>query len=170
MMRIIRLTIAILMLLTISCSKKSTEQTQPNPVLSFDPANVEIGIDNSAEIIFRIDNLAQPIFAASFQIRFNNSIISMSDSLISNLDGIFGENAIQFMRIDSSIIRLSLTKTQGDGVISGSGIICGFNIAGAVAGTCSLAVLQNEAYFYDTNGEIIAIDSLEYSPAIIVVN
>jgi hypothetical protein len=169
-MRVIRLTIAILVLLTINCSRKSTEQTHLNPILSFDPANVEMAIGHSADIIFRIDNLVQPIFAASFQIRFNNSIISISDSLISDLDNIFKENAIRFMRIDSSIIRLSLTRIQGEQEITGSGIICGFTLTGSTTGICSLSVLANESYFYDSEGDIVEIDSLEYSPGIITVH
>jgi hypothetical protein len=169
-MRINRLTIAILILLTVSCSKKSTEQTQPNPILSFGPANLGMAVGNSADIIFRIDNLTQPIFAASFQIRFNNSIISISDSLISDLDDIFGENAIQFIRIDSSIIRLSLTRIQGEQEITGSGIICGFRLTGSTAGICSLTVLPDESSFYNSDGDDVVLDSLEYSPGIITVH
>jgi hypothetical protein len=169
-MKIIRLIIPILILLMIGCSKKSTEQIQLNPKLSFEPTNVGITIGNSADIVFRIDNLTQPIFAACFQIKFDNSILSVSDSLVSGLDDIFGDNAIRFMRIDSSIIRLSLTRIQGEQEITGSGIICGFRLTGSTAGICSLAVIPDESSFYDSDGAEVDLDSLEFSPGIITVH
>jgi hypothetical protein len=169
-MKSARLITLLLILISLSCSKKTTEPSQPNPKLSFDPASTELSTGLSAQVRLRMENFAQPIFAASFQIAYNESKISVADSLVAGLENIFGENAIQFIRVDSSIIRLSITKIQGDTAISGSGIICGFNITGTSAGVCSLAVLTDESYFYDIDGDIVTIDSLAIYPAIITVN
>jgi hypothetical protein len=168
-MKIIRAIILTIILIIIGCSKKSTEPVIPNPKLSFDPAAISLAVGHSSDITLRIDNLAEPIFAASMQIKYNGAKISIADSLLDNLNDIFGENAIRFVRIDSSLIRLSLTRIQGEQEITGSGIICGFTLTGVSAGACSLSVISTESDFFDSIGSIVNIDSLEYSPEIITV-
>jgi len=169
-MKSFRLIAMILILTMMGCSKKSTEPTSANPKLSFAPSTIGISSGYSAQVGLRIDNFSQPIFAASFRIDFNGSKISVSDSLVSDIESIFGENSISFIRIDSSIIHLSLTRIQGDSAFSGSGIICGMILTGLESGVCSLEIRQTESYFYDIDGNIVTINNLAISPAIVTVN
>lgn len=152
------------------CSKKSTESNQPNPIVSFDPANIEISAGNTTQIRLRIDDFTQSIFAASFQIDFDDSKISIADSFVTGFESIFGENVIRFIRVDSSMVRLSITRIQGDSAFSGSGIICGLYLTAISEGVCSLVFRQAESYFYDIEGDIVTIDSLKITPAVITIN
>lgn len=165
-----RLIILLMIVAALSCSKKSTEPLPQYPKLSFAPANLEISSNQSTRVNMRIDNFTQLLFGASFQITFNSSKISVADSLASVNESIFGGNTIRFIRVDSSTVHLSITRIQGDDPVSGSGIICGLHITGNEPGVCSLAIAPDELYFYDIDGDIVTIDSLEITPAIIRVN
>ncbi len=169
-MKYCRLIATILILTIMGCSKKSTEPTPPNPQLYFAPSTIGIPSGYSGQVRLRIDNFSQLIFAASFRIDFNDSKISVADSLATDIESIFGENSISFIRIDSSVIRLSLTRIQGDSAFCGSGTICGLNLTGIGAGVCSLVIRPAETYFYDIDGNSVTINDLTISPAVVTVN
>lgn len=169
-MKYFRLIAMILILTIMGCSKKSSEPTPPNPQLSFAPSTIGISNGYSSQVRLRIDNFSQSIFGASFRIDFNDSKISVADSLATDIESIFGENSISFIRTDGSVIRLSLTRIQGDNAFCGSGTICGLNLTGIGTGICSLIIRPAESHFYDIDGNVVTINNLAISPAVITVN
>ncbi|HBC46727.1 MAG TPA: hypothetical protein DEO84_06635 [candidate division Zixibacteria bacterium] len=162
--------ILIVMIAVMGCGKKSTKPTPEIPKLIMTVDYSNIGVGQSSILTITLENIGDPIFAISLQLTYDHSILSFSDSLDFEAGDFLGSNVIAFVREESSIIHLSITKLQGQSGASGSGIICLLHFNGAVGGISDLNIARDNLRFYDSSGELIDMPNLEIGSAQIQVN
>jgi hypothetical protein len=153
-------------LLLMGCSKDSTGPEEDNvPQLYFSPATASVVIGHETELSLNIKNMSPSIFAISLKLRYDYTIISFSDSISSGSDDFFGDEALKFVRHDDSTIYLSISRTQGQSSVGGSGILSIFELEGNAIGLDSIYIIPDKLYFYDSTGNVMAVPDVELKPA-----
>lgn len=173
-MRIVSRNIAVILLVVMvitGCGNNSTEpESSDLPQLLIEVENLSINTDETAEITLRLENIPETIFGVSLQLSYDNSVLSFTDSTAVTAGDYFGDNIILFVQDDNSVVHLSVTRLQGQDGVDGTGDICSINFTSEQSGDCNFEISEDDLNFYDTDGSLISIDSLEISSAEVHVN
>ena len=151
-----------------SCGKEPS-RSKPEPTLSFTPQTLSINTGQQGEFTIQIEDLDSPVFGISMRIAYDSSIVSFSDSTGFSVGDFFGTDVVAFTREEVSIIHLTVTLTQGQEEVSGSGDIGRLTFVGKSTGNSTVEVITSELYFYDSEGNEGIIPDLEIENAIIAV-
>jgi len=81
----------------------------------------------------------------------------------------FDQSAVSFVQRNGSTIHLSMSQLNGQISTSGSGTIGTLTFHANAIGNSVIGILQDELYFYDSNGANITIDDLKIESASINV-
>lgn len=100
---------------------------------------------------------------------FHSSIVSFIDSIGFSVGDFFGTDVVAFTREEVSIIHLTVTLTQGQEEVSGSGGLGVLTFVGKSSGTSTVDITSSELYFYDSDGNEMVFRDLEIENAIIAV-
>ncbi|MBC8402904.1 MAG: hypothetical protein H8E14_15570, partial [Candidatus Marinimicrobia bacterium] len=104
------------------CSKKSTGP-EPVPTMSILPAESEIAPDQVAQLQIVLSDMDVPIFAITFRIQSDSTILTAVAENGFLPGDYFTENSISFFRQEGSIFYFSLSKTSGPEETSSTGSI-----------------------------------------------
>ena len=151
-----------------SCGKEPS-RSKPEPTLSFSPETLSINSGQQGEFTIQIEDLDSPVFGISMRIAYDSSIVSFSDSTGFFLGDFFGTDVVAFVREEVSIIHLTVTLTQSQEEVSGSGGLGVLTFVGKSSGTSTVDITSSELYFYDSDGNEVIVPDLEIENAIIVV-
>jgi hypothetical protein len=161
MFRLQYLFFALFIILIAGCSDNSTgDDNNTSPQLYFSPESSTVVIGNQIDLSLKIKNLTPSIFAVSVQLHHNNSVFSFSDNIDSGSDDIFGDDALRFAQHDDSTIYLSVTRTQGQSQVEGSGTIGILELEGNSIGLDSIYIIPGQLYFYDSTGNIVTVSNI----------
>ncbi|MCH7732786.1 MAG: hypothetical protein IIB44_09780 [Candidatus Marinimicrobia bacterium] len=151
-----------------SCGKEPS-RSKPEPTLSFSPQTLSINTGQQGEFTIQIEDLDSPVFGISMRIAYDSSIVSFSDSTGFSVGDFFGTDVVAFTREEVSIIHLTVTLTQGQEEVSGSGGLGVLTFVGKSSGTSTVNITSSELYFYDSNGNEVIVPDLKIENAIIAV-
>ena len=165
-----KLLILIVSIIFFTCSNSS--DPDPDPTIYLSPASSNISIGGLTDLNIVIEDNDKSVFGISMQIVFENSSLGFTDSSGFTAGAMFDQNAINFVQSNSSIIHLSLTKVNDPLInveLSASGKVGTLTFQANVAGNSIVSILEDELYFYDSNGEEITIADLNIESASINV-
>lgn len=161
-MRISHIIFGVWSLLLIGCDKKSTDVAEETvPQLYFTPISATVTVGGNTNISLNLKDISPTIFALSLQMHCNQSIVSFSDSLGMEAGGFLGDDAIMFVQSDDSIIYFSITRTQGQSQVGGTGTLCTLELGGKTVGLDSVYIIQDKLHFYDSTGAEITVPDIE---------
>lgn len=166
-MRTIKFSLPILIFL-FGCGDKATEPEELGSKLAFDPLTLSIPVGQIGYLKLKLENINEMIFGVSMRIAYNN-IIEFDNSTGFRNGPFFGEEAITFIREESSVIFLTLTLQQGQNKINGSGVIGEIPFVGKVVGSTIIYLMPTEVNFYDSDGNIVIVPKLEIQPGTVHV-
>jgi hypothetical protein len=147
------------------CGSNSTEPVnEPETRLYFTPNEVTVSKNEQADVALAISGLTESIFGLSFQMIYDSTVISFSDTQEVEVGDFMGQDVIAFIKIIESTVHMSYTRIQGQESVSGSGVICIIPLTGEAVGNCRIQVLSDEIHFYDSIGEEIEISKIELEP------
>ncbi len=159
----------ILLILFMSCEKESTEPEETIPTTAFSPNNVSVGVVAEGELTLQVKDFEVSIFGISMRIAYDSTIVTFTDSTGFTVGGFFGTDIVTFVRDDSSRIHLTITLTQGQGEVIGSGDLAVLTFTGKSPGSSTLEIVPSELYFYDSEGNEVIVPDLEIEAATIIV-
>jgi hypothetical protein len=166
-MRKIAFILCITALFLISCSDDSTTTPQSTAIngLYFTPDEVTVAVGQPIELNLKIGSLADSIFAASLQIGFSDAVVSFADSAGFVPGDFFGDQAVGFAQDSTSILHLSITRTQGQSQVIGSGSLGTLHFNARAAGTTSVQIAIDQLHFYNASGSEITVPDIEIHSA-----
>ena len=155
-------------ILLTGCEDKSVG---PDSVMRifFTTGNARIAVDEKTDLTLKIENLPESIFGMSLRLSYDKTIISFTDSTGIENGGLFGPDAIIFIRNNDSTIYTTFTQIKGQDKVNGSGDVCILSFKGEAPGNSEIRVLENELILYDFDGTLIEITEKEIQSALIEV-
>jgi len=157
-MRVMRIFYILLTIFLCNCQDKSVEPTDLPNTISFTPANLVSPSGESIEIFLNMIELKESIFAISFHIDYDNSDVIKDDATIISHGGLFGQDAVYFVKDISEKIYVSITLIKGNKMVSGAGSLCSLQFSNPSKGECNLSIDLLTIYCYNSNGNLIDID------------
>ena len=161
---------ASLILIFAGCDDNSTGSEDEIVRLYLSPAENTISSGGETTISLEIQNCYQPVFGISAQLSYDDTVIEIAGIQALPSGSFFGEDAVYFAFSSESVIRLAVSRIQGQPETTGSGSLCSLAFNGIAAGNSEIMFLPEELHFYDSAGEEVEIGQLELSSAEIVVN
>jgi hypothetical protein len=159
------------LMLLAGCSKDSTvtpESSSPSG-LYFSPDHQTVAAGQEALLELKLGELADSVFAITMQIGCDERVITMANSAAVTSGDFFGSEAVYFAQDSLSVIRLAITRTQGQRPVAGSGTLASLRLQAQAAGSCSLWINSDSLTFYDAAGRVLGIPRLDLRSASITV-
>ncbi len=151
------------------CSDNPANPQDETTSLRFTPPEVTISVGEEAHLSLEIQGCLQPIFGVSMQIAYDNTVLTFQESQGTDKGDFFGEEAIFFVNDNDSIIHLTITRIQGQAMVSGSGTILTLAFRGLAAGSGIIQLIPDKLNFYDTAGAGIELTQLEIEDSAVIV-
>jgi len=165
-MRIIIFSLCIIFFI---CCEESTKPEESSTKMSFSPANISLAVGEDSNIKLNIENCTKSIFGMSIRIEYDNSVVSFSHSDGLILGDFLGQNAIIFTKDHNSVIHMTLSLTQGQTEVSGSGVLDILTFTGKTTGNCILQIFSEDLHFFDSEGNLVFLESIELETSTITV-
>ena len=160
--------VIIVCILLAACSKNT--EVENNILLGFSESSINAQPGDLIEISIIFENCPEPIFGMSFQIEYDNSIISFVDSTGVIQGDYFSENSLSFCNEAEGVIHLAFTQVQGEEMITGSGIIGKIYFHVLTSGSTQMEIINSSLHFYDAGGNEVDIPDLILSNCEININ
>ena len=161
--------ILLLSILLAGCGKESTEPEEPIFTIVLTPSVGSISVGQAGNVTLRVEDLDVQIFGVSMRIGYDSTVISFAGSTGFSAGDFFGEKIVVFVRNESSVIHVTLTLTQGQETVVGSGELGEFTFKGVSPGSSRVEIIPSELHFYDSGGSDVLIDSLVIENANVIV-
>lgn len=162
--------IPLLVVFLFGCSEKSTEpKSSSGVVVSFsaDSVQIEVGEETYIRLKLNLSNLS--IFGISMRMDYNPDIVSFDDLTDFVVGDYFGTEIVSFVKSEENSIHLSISLTQGEDKVGGSGDLGILMFTGLSQGVSDIEIVPSELNFFDSDGSNITIPSLVIDNAVISV-
>lgn len=169
MFKKIAIILPVLMILT-GCGDNSSKPETTEPALQISVDNSSIAVGETATVTLHLANITEEVFGMSFQVSYNNTVLDFADSSDVTAGDYFGTNILLFAHAAESAVHVTITRLQGQDGVSGDGDICNISFGADAAGTSTIGITDGSLNFYDADGNLIDITSLEIDSVDIQVN
>lgn len=169
-MKIFPVILSVISLIALAgCSDKGAESVESVSSLGIYPAALVISVGEETMLTVEAGDFGASIFGISMRIGYDSTIVSLEQAEGGSEGGFFPVEAIFFVHSDDNAIYLTVTLTQDQEAVSGSGRIAELTFTGLAVGSCELEILPEELHFYDAEGSEIEIAEVEITGAEITV-
>lgn len=153
------------------CSEKSTEpkSSSESASISFSADSVSIGIGEEVDLQLQLSLSGRTIFGISMRVDYNQDIVIFNDSTDFEAGDFFGTEIVSFVQSEENTIYLSISLTQGENQVGGSGDLGTFTFTGLSQGVSDIEIVSSELVFYNSDGDIITITDQDIDNAVISV-
>lgn len=105
----------------------------------------------------------------SLRVAYDAAVVSFNESTGFAVGDFFGTDIVTFVKDESSMIHLTITMTQGQNAVVGSGDLGLLTFTGKSPGSTDMELLPSELHFYDSQGTGVTVTDLEIESATISV-
>jgi hypothetical protein len=156
-----------LFLLLSSCDESPIESEEPS--LYLDPETLTVSVESPASFQLRLESIEEPIFGISLRIAYNWSFLIFNDTTGFMVGNYFGTDIVTFIQAEAGTIHLTVSMTQGQTAVNGSGELGQLTFVGRYPNTGAVEILPAELHFYDAAGDTLSISDLMIGSAEIIV-
>lgn len=141
------------LLLLVGGCQQCLVESDPEPVIGFNPKAVTATNESIVGIDIKIENLTTGIFGFTFQFDFDTSKLEI-DNCFKNVsdNAFFGESYLGLMVDTSNVLYGSFVKQNGQDLAVGSGYVGTCYFLTKAAGTARLNFKPEKFYFIDDAG------------------
>jgi hypothetical protein len=143
------------------CSSSTDPMNEATAIIKFTPDNVNVTVGSETIVTIEFTELTIPIFGLSFQLTYDSTYVSFSDTLKIESGGLLGNQAITFTRISETMIYLTITRVQGQESVGGAGVICTLPFMARAVGISTIELLDGAVHLFDSAGDEIDNSGLE---------
>ncbi|MFC1484627.1 cohesin domain-containing protein [Candidatus Neomarinimicrobiota bacterium] len=156
-------------ILVVGCDKSPSEPVDTTPEISVSPAETFLSVGQTGDLMLLGENLDTYLFGFSARISYSPAIISFNDTTGLTEGDFFGSEIVTFVKSESSLIHLAISRTDDEDGGMQSGILAQLSFKAVAPGSSSVEILTADLNLYDQTGGLITISSLEMESATIVV-
>ncbi len=141
------------LLLLVGGCQQCLVESDPEPVIGFNPKAVTATNESIVSLDIKIENLSTGIFGFTFQVEFDTSKLEIENCFksVSN-HAFFGESYLGLMVDTSNVLYGSFVKQSGQDLAVGSGFVGTCILRTKAPGTARLNFNPERFYFIDDAG------------------
>lgn len=169
-MKITSYLLFVLLLVFVGCdSDNEAENTPAVPMCYISPGEANLPLGEQTEFEIVLQDIPDSLFALSCRLIYDPAMLEFIEYAAPATERFFGDEVVEFTAAEDSVIHIAISRTQGQPMVAGSGVVCRLRFAAEHAGASSLSLPSNHLIFYDIAGQEVMIPNLEISGATIAI-